>query len=205
VVGEPPGEIALALGDALHHARAALDNLVGVLRGGATDRSAFRIDTDPATFDRDHERRLGGVPDWARAAIREVQPFPDNPRRHVGETLADLNALAIADRHRALLLSAALIDLDQTGAAVSDGAETRFALHDGGRVLTLEYGIHDGVSATTGVQIIVPEDRLRWTGEGAGWPWYPEAADVASQSVQAARQAVEVVGWAAGRAGIGVR
>lgn len=36
VRGDPPPEVALALADVLHHARAALDNLVGVLRGGAT-------------------------------------------------------------------------------------------------------------------------------------------------------------------------
>ncbi len=70
VQGDPPPEVALALGDVLHHARAALDNLVGVLRGGATGRSAFRIDTDPALFDRDTEDKLEGSRPgpWSRSA-----------------------------------------------------------------------------------------------------------------------------------------
>lgn len=202
VVGEPPLSIALALGDTVHHARAALDNLVGVLRGGATDRSMFRIDTDPATFERDRERRLEGVPDWAMEAIRQMQPFPDNPLRFIGEALAQLNRLAIIDRHRALLLSAALIDMDETHAATSHPGETRFSLRGDGRLLILEYPVDARVTPHTGVQVIVTEDALQWTDDGARFPGYPAADVAASQFLWAVRRAVEALLQAARAAGV---
>ena len=208
VVGEPPDEIALALGDALHQGRATLDNLIGVLRGRASGESAFRIDTDPLTFDLDPWRprgRLRGVPPWGLAALREAQPFPGNPWRTIGDNLANLHHLAIIDRHRTLLVAAALIDLDKTGAATSHPSETNFGLHHGGRVLTLEYPAGAHVTPSTGVQIVVREERLRWTGEGAGYPLYPQAADLADYMVGTARRVVDEVWRAAAIAEVQVR
>jgi hypothetical protein len=195
VTGDPPITIALALGDVLHQARAALDNLVGVLRGGATDRSQFRIDTDPAAFDRDERGRLAGVPPWALAAIRQVQPFPENPWGHIGEQLLKLHGLAIVDRHRALLLSAALIDLDKTYAATSHPGETDFQIREGGRVLTVEYPEDAQVTPATGAQVIVREEILRWP-DGA-WPAFPAAEDVAKSVMWAVRVTIDVVRQAA--------
>jgi hypothetical protein len=114
VVREPPLQIALALGVVLQQARATLDNLVGVLRGRATESSAFRIDTDPTKFDDDRDGRLTGVPSWAVATMRDLQPFPDNLGRWRGEQLATLHRLAILDRHRALLLRAGIIDVERS-------------------------------------------------------------------------------------------
>ena len=198
VVGEPPVTIALALGDVLHHARAALDNLMGVVRGGATNKSGFRIDTDPATFDRDDAGKHAGVPDWAMAAIRQVQPFPDNPWRSVGEQLLKLHSLAILDRHRALLLSAAIIDLDKTHAATSHPGDTQFGIREGGRVLTLEYPWDARVTPATGVQVIVPEELLRWPDRH--WPAFPAAEDVARSVLWAVRVTVEMTRQAAASA-----
>jgi hypothetical protein len=191
VVGDPPHTIALALGDVLHQARAALDNLVGVLRGGASAQSQFRIDRDPAVFDRDENGRLEGVPPWALAAIRQVQPFPGNPWSHVGEQLLKLHGLAILDRHRALLLSAALIDLDKTHAATSHPDETEFHIREGGRLLTLEYPQDAQVMPATGAQVIVPEEMLRWPDKS--WPAFPSAEDVAKAAIWAVRVTIDIV------------
>ena len=195
VIGEPPVTIALALGDVLHHARAALDNLVGILRGGATDQSAFRIHTDPALFDRDDQGRLAGVPDWARAVVRQVQPFPDNSWRGVGDQLLKLHRLAILDRHRALLLSAAMIDLHKTHAATSHPGKTQFHIREGGRVSTLEYPSDARVTPATGVQVIVPEEVLRWPDKE--WPAFPSADDMAKRVLWAVRVTVDLVRQAA--------
>jgi hypothetical protein len=195
VVGDPPVTIALALGDLLHQARAALDNLVGVLRGGATDESQFRIDSDPAVFDRDERRRLDGLPPWAVGAIRQVQPFPGNPWGHVGDQLLKLHRLAIIDRHRALLLSAALIDLDTTYAATSHPGKTEFHIREGGRVLTLEYPDDALVTPATGAQVIVPEELLRWPDRS--WPAFPSAEDVAKSVLWAVRVTIDIARQAA--------
>ena len=198
VVGDPPVTIALALGDVLHQARATLDNLVGVLRGGATDHSQFRIDIDPAAFDQDERGRLEGIPPWALAALRQVQPFPGNPWGHVGEQLLKLHGLAIVDRHRALLLSAALIDLDKTYAATSHPGSTEFRIREGGRVLTLEYPQEAEVTPATGAQVIVPEEILRWPDRL--WPAFPSAEDVATSVIRAVGVTIDVVRQAASTA-----
>jgi hypothetical protein len=190
VVGTPPADIALALGDVLHHARATLDNLVGVLRGGATEDSAFPITTDAATFDKDPQRKLAGVPAWARAPIRMVQPFANTPWRGVGEALARLHKAAILDRHRALLLSGALIDIDRTHAATSDPGSPQFGLHEGGRVLTLEYPADAHVTPHTAADVIVREPILRWPD---GYPEFPSGNDVAENAMWAVRVVVDLV------------
>jgi hypothetical protein len=109
----PPAEIALAMSDVLHQLRATLDNAVGVLRtGGPTDRSAFVITRDPAVFLQSSHDRLEGVPGWAMDQFRDVQPFPDNLLRWIGDELSMLHDLARRDRHRALVLQAALVETD---------------------------------------------------------------------------------------------
>lgn len=191
VLGEPATDIALALGDTLHQARATLDNLVGILRGGATGRSAFPIETDPAVYDRDPRGRLEGVPPWALAVIRSFQPFADTPLRFVGESLAALHHLAIADRHRALLLSGAVIDLEETGAGSSEPGRVHFDLIDSGRVLTVEYPAEAEVSVHTAAAVLVAEPRLRWPD---GWhPPFPSASEVAQEMVRAVGQVVDAV------------
>jgi hypothetical protein len=191
VVGNPPADIALALGDVLHHARATLDNLAGVLRGGATEESGFPILTDSVAFDKDRRRQLVGVPSWAVSVIRMVQPFPDAGWRGVGEALARVHRVAIIDRHRALLLSGALIDIDRTHAATSHPSESVFALHPGGRVLTLEYPAAANVTPHTGAGVIVREPVLRWPD--GHYPAFPSAEDVAANAMWAVRAVVDLV------------
>jgi hypothetical protein len=206
VLGDPPPEVALALGDVLHHARAALDNMVGVLRCGATGRSAFRIDTDPALFDRDKEHKLEGVPPWALVAIRRLQPFPDDSWRTVGEGLLRLHQLAIDDRHHALLLGVGVIDLDQTGAGGT--GEIRFVPRDftqaaGLRVLEVEYPAAAPVSVQTGATILVREESVRWPDDQ--YPEYPSTIEVAEAALRVAYVVRDQVRVAALQAGVSLR
>ncbi len=196
VVGDPPMDIALALGDCLHQARATLDNLVGVLRGRATRNSAFRFDTDPLTHDLDPWRdgSLKGVPPWALAVIRWFQPFPGNERRWIGEGLADLHHLAIGDRHQALLLSAALIDLNRTHFDTSHPESTHFNLPRPGRVLTATYPAEAQVRVHTGVDVIVREPRIAW--RDGHYPEFPTAQEVAEHALWGVTQVVDAIRWA---------
>jgi hypothetical protein len=191
VASQPGTEIALALSDTLHQARATLDCLVGVLRGGATRASAFLVTRDPAVFDADERGRLAGVPPWAVAAIREVQPFVDTPWRHVGEWLDHLHQLAIDDRHHALLLRSGLIDLGQAWAATTHGGQTRFGMDEGGRVLTLRYPAEAVVSPRVKAEAFVAEARLRWRDRD--YPPFPAAPVVADQVVWAADHTIQLL------------
>jgi hypothetical protein len=106
---DPPPDIALTLSDGVHQLRAALDNLVGVLRsGGPTERTAFVLEPDPAKFEHRARVELDGLSGDHLAMIRRLQPFPDNPWRHLGDLLVTLHNLARIDRHRAPLLQVAL-------------------------------------------------------------------------------------------------
>jgi hypothetical protein len=51
VTKDPPVDVALGLSDCLHQARATLDNMVGVLRGGAISTSGYPIVSTSAAFD----------------------------------------------------------------------------------------------------------------------------------------------------------
>jgi hypothetical protein len=195
VVGTPPVSIALALSDTLHQARSSLDNLVTVLRGSTSDQSTFRIDTDPAVFDEDARGRLVGVPDWAKAAMRVVQPFPDSGWLGVGEALARLHGLAIIDRHRRLLLGPGLIDINQVWASTSQPDTSLFGMHAGGRVLTLRYPADADVRPNVGADVLVEEESIRWPD--LGYPAYPFASDLARSMIWGARVAVDLVAQAA--------
>src|SRR5207247_4241136 len=133
---------------------------VGILRGGSTGQSAFRIDTDPLTYDLDPLRpngKLRGVPPWALAAMRHAQPFPGNTLQHMGEAIVSLNSLAIIDRHRALLLAGSVIDLDQVWAGTTHPGQSQFTILDGGRALELDYPVGAEVSAHVGATVLVKE------------------------------------------------
>jgi hypothetical protein len=111
-----PVEASLVFGDYVHNLRSCLDHLVGVLRaGGASDHSAFPVSEVRSTFERKAHTQLEGVPDWARAKIHDIQPFPENERRWVGLELLALDRLWNRDKHRALLLGAAVVQPSSVG------------------------------------------------------------------------------------------
>lgn len=189
VVREPPIQIALARGDVLQQSRATLDNLVGVLRGGPTKSSAFRIDTDPQTFARDADRKLTGVPSWAVATMRDLQPFPDNLYRWRGDQLATLHRLAILDRHRALLLRAGIIDIDKVWVSTNRPGETEFGVSDQGRTLTFEHPI--GAHADPHYAATVLALDQSW--DDSRWPNHPSVLEVAGSALQVVELVVDMI------------
>lgn len=121
LVVEPPLRMSLALSDLTHQLRAALDNVVGCLRpSGPTGESGFPIRADEEAYAALAQKRLLGVPDWARTYIEQVQPFGEErrqtpgerSRRMIGDALLVLDELARRDRHRAMLLQAVVVQPD---------------------------------------------------------------------------------------------
>lgn len=188
VVGEPPVDVALALSDALHQCRAALDNLVAVLRGGATRSSAYVITQTAEEFDVQASRRLEGVPDWAVEVMRLHQPFSQHGWKYVGEALLHLHDLAIIDRHRALLLHGGVIDLDQVYLAAAEGSDTTFVARSEGSELVIETS-DPAAAPHFGVTALVREATVR----NETWPWYPSALDFTMHTIGSANRVVMAV------------
>jgi hypothetical protein len=188
VVGEPPVDVALALSDALHQCRAALDNLVAVLRGSATRSSAYVITSTAEEFDAQAPRRLEGVPDWAVGVMRLHQPFSPHGWKYVGEALLQLHDLAIIDRHRALLLQGGVIDLDQVYVGTAEGSDTTFVGRSGGSEMVIETS-DPAASPHFGVTALVREATVR----NEIWPWYPSALDFALHTIGSVNRVVMAI------------
>jgi hypothetical protein len=106
----PPIELSLTFSDGIHQLRAALDNLVGVLRPeGPTELSGFPLSTDPAKWAAQATTKLAGISAQDVEAIRRLQPFAGRTLAFVGDTLLALHDLARVDRHRAPLLQAGIV------------------------------------------------------------------------------------------------
>ena len=156
---DPPLPISLVLGDIAHHLRAALDNLVGVLRlGGPTRSTAFPITPTPGEFERLAKQMLVGVPDWGLQAIRELQQF-DPERGSLGASLEVIDQIAQRDRHRALLLHAPLLETATVHRAVGESDRLDFERHaNGSRELELRYPAGAVVRFDYTVRIVVGEE-----------------------------------------------
>jgi hypothetical protein len=188
VVVEPSVDVALALSDALHQCRAALDNLVSVLRGGATRNSAYVIAPTSEDFGAQAPRRLEGVPDWAVNVMRIHQPFGDHGWKYVGEALLHLHELAIIDRHRALLLQGGVIDIDQVYVGTAEGSGTTFVARKGGSELVIETS-DPNATPHFGVTALVREATVR----NESWPWYPSALDLAMHTIGSVNRVVMAI------------
>lgn len=122
LVDKPPIEAAMVVSDAVHQARAALDNLVNGLRpAGPTSGVYFPIKATQAEYDGAlASGALRGVPDWARDAIAALQPFSTDLGRWAGFELPNLHELARTDRHRVPPIHAAVVlPNDATGGETS--------------------------------------------------------------------------------------
>jgi len=192
ITKDPPVDVSLGLSDSLHQARAALDNMVGVLRGGATATSGYPIARSAATFDAQAASKLAGVPRWAVAIIRRIQPFSTDGWLWAGDALIRLHDLAIADRHRALLLRAGVIDLDEVYVGTAEGASNNFSLSPDMRIMTLETSDPDA-SPHFGATVHVTEDALRYVD----FPFYPVAWEVAMNSITAVKAVIDLIEQAA--------
>lgn len=193
VVKEPPVDVALALSDALHQTRAALDNLVGVLRGGPTDRSAYVITDTADKFDNQASDRLQGVPAWAVTEIRRHQPFVDHGWKYVGDGLLQLHDLARLDRHRAPLVQGGIVDIDKVYVGSAEGSNTTFVGRDGGAEILI--GTSDpNADPHFGATVLVREESVRLDL----WPYYPSALDLAMLMVGHAQRVLGAIYAASG-------
>jgi hypothetical protein len=176
VTTDPPVDVPLGLSDSLHQARSTLDNMVGILRGGATQTSSYPIARTPEAFERQAGLSLQGVPPWAIAVIRRLPAFGSEGWRFIGDGLIRLHDLARADRHRALLLQAGVIDIDKVYVGTAEGAETQFSLSRDLRTITVETSDPKAVPHF-GATVQVSEPVLRYSE----YPFYPDVTDVAMQ------------------------
>lgn len=110
-VSAPPFEQwALIFGDAVHHLRAMLDNLVHYIaeQEGATPQQLgavqFPIVSDPAKW-ANNRSRIEMLPERVRATIEAVQPFQRPEPERASDGLAILAGLNNADKHRIILVS----------------------------------------------------------------------------------------------------
>jgi hypothetical protein len=106
----PPIELSLLLGEFVHQARATLDNAVCAIadkHGAAKERTAMPVCLKADDWaKRGTQNRIAAVPQAARAAIQELQPYnarDDFFARH--HRLYLLDELWNADKHRTLILT----------------------------------------------------------------------------------------------------
>jgi len=189
VAVDPPVDIALAVGDVLHQSRATLENLVGVLRGSATSTSGYPIAGTAKAFETQAATKLEGVPQWAVDVIARLQPFATEGWSWVGDALLKLHDMAIIDRHRALVIHAGIVDIDQVYLASDHPGETTFRLSQDSQVLTV--GTPDPhAKPHLGATVWLEEPRLRYPG----YPFYPSVddfTDLVTRSVGAVVDLIE--------------
>lgn len=188
VATDPPVDVPLGLSDSLHQARATLDNMVAVLRGGATERSGYPVARTAAGFESQVASKLEGVPPWAVDVIRRLQPYGTDGWRFIGDGLIRLHDLAVVDRHRALLLQVGVIDIDEVYVGTAEGAETQFSLSRDLRTMTVETS-DPKAQPHFGATVQVSEPALRYPD----YPFYPAATDVAMQAITAVKGVVDMI------------
>jgi hypothetical protein len=124
---EPPRELALPFGDAIHNIRSALDHLVFELaspKGRKSRKLQFPIFTDECEFKVRNPPMLKSIKGDERTLIERVQPYiatnvpSDDP-------LAVLGRLSNRDKHRLLIPMVAALGETRSWVA-SDNADIRF-------------------------------------------------------------------------------
>jgi hypothetical protein len=120
------------------------------------------------------------------------QPFGDDGWRFIGDGLIRLHDLARADRHRALLLQAGVIDIDKVYVGTAEGAETQFSLSRDLRTMTVETSDPKAVPHF-GATVQVSEPVLRYEE----YPFYPDVTDVAMQTITAVKGVIDMIERAA--------
>jgi hypothetical protein len=174
LVVEPPRRAAMLVSDAVHQARAALDNLVNALRpAGPASGVYFPIRAKES----DYAKALGdgalrGVPDWARAAIRALQPFEtQDTRRWAGDQLLHLHLLARIDRHRLPPIHAAVVLPDYATGDATAPATAR--MHGGGQWAEWKYDPAHSNTRMFRAEILFGPDAGQPDGvDVSGWTRY---------------------------------
>jgi hypothetical protein len=140
---DPPSEISLAAGDALHNMRSALDHIVYELSSKRETNprdTSFPLHTKEGDWDKrnkDGTLQVGSglyrvrlLPEEAQTIIHDLQPCPHpqpfmpdlfGPNR---KRLRELHALDIADKHKNLNL--AVFEVDIAGVGTDEESPIRF-------------------------------------------------------------------------------
>jgi hypothetical protein len=112
-----PVEIGLALGDFLQAARASLDHAVYAIstavQRGYVEKPGFPIALDEKRYTNAAAAALKYVPVEVRAVIERFQPFVNGAG--TDDPLWQLHDLARIDRHREIMLLAAVVRTDLVG------------------------------------------------------------------------------------------
>ena len=98
----PPIRLSAIAGDCVHNMRSALDNLVCALAltigyGRSCASIAFPLLKDDASWNKEADYYLEGLPAHAKAAIKSLQLWLDQTKPH---PLIILNNLSNLDKHR---------------------------------------------------------------------------------------------------------
>jgi hypothetical protein len=111
---EPPAELGLVLGDAVHSMRAALDNLFWgfalLHRSPPPDRAAFPVFKDSEKWAQRSAKILESVSTDVGEVIRSLQPCVRHPTQPEGDALWVLTRLWNDDKHRRVVPSVSAID-----------------------------------------------------------------------------------------------
>jgi hypothetical protein len=111
---EPPARLSVLIGDCVHNARSALDNLICALARAKKSTSScsgrqYPVSTDPVEYQNKRNVIMKGVPEQARLLIDKLNPA-SNSQGGIPASLhavAILNTLSNRDKHRTPLLTAA--------------------------------------------------------------------------------------------------
>ena len=106
----PPLRWSVILGEFLYCLRSALDHLAWQLviasGGMPTNRTEFPVFMDQRGFESERAlRKMGGMSDPVRAAIRTLQPWIEWPEHPEQTTLWQIHDLNVKDKHRLLHLT----------------------------------------------------------------------------------------------------
>ena len=96
-------------------------------------------------------------------------------------------------RHRALLLQAGVIDVDQVYVGTAEGAGTSFVARDSGTELVVETS-DPNADPHFGATVLVREPTL----QRPPWPGYPTAPDLALGLIGTTNRAIMAIRQAAG-------
>jgi hypothetical protein len=143
-----PPALPRVVGEVLFHLRGSLDNLAWQLvlanNGSPDSKTEFPMFKDEPEFDKGAPRKMRGMSDTARAAIKGLQPFEAWPEYPDHSTLWKLHELNIIDKHRLPHLACLWLAHIKGQGVIGAGGRVAYTrkrgcLEDGADVLRLEW------------------------------------------------------------------
>ena len=132
-----PPEIGIYAGEAAHHLRSSLDHLMWFLANPPTPRAAKNVEFPIAHSRREFVGRRGetgieshggmrhkvpGVARGVRATVERLQPYRSGQCQHA-DTLGQLREISNWDKHRALAIVAASVEVTRLDVRIDGHAE----------------------------------------------------------------------------------